>query len=191
MVETGQTFGRYRILEKIGEGGMGEVHLAQDRTLDRRVVLKFLSEELRENGSARKRFLREAKSAAALDHPYICKIYETGEVEGRSFIAMEYIRGETLGERLARGPLPLAESMRIASEMAEALETAHEREIVHRDLKPSNIMLTVGGHVKILDFGLAKRVASPGGVDSQFETASRLTAEGRPWAPWPTCLPSN
>ncbi len=157
---------------------MGEVFLARDQTLDRRVALKFLPENLQQDETAKKRFLREAKSAAALDHPYICKIYETGEAEGRPFIAMEYVRGETLEHRLAREALPLAEAGRIASEIAEALETAHQSNIVHRDLKPSNIMLTEGGHVKVLDFGLAKRVASSEGTGSQFETASRLTAEG-------------
>ncbi len=122
--------------------------------------------------------MREAKSAAALDHPYICKIYEIGEAEGRPFIAMEYVRGETLERRLAREALPIAEAERIASEIAEALETAHQEGIVHRDLKPSNIMLTEDGHVKVMDFGLAKRVASPEATDSEFETASRLTGEG-------------
>ena len=138
----GQTFSHYEILEKLGEGGMGELYLARDPTLDRRVALKFLSKKLEQNEIAKKRFVREAKSAAALDHPYICKIYEIGEAEGRPFIAMEYVRGETLEHRIARGPLPLGEAQRIACEIAEALETAHQEGIVHRDLKPANIMLT-------------------------------------------------
>ncbi len=174
----GKTLSHYEIQEKLGRGGMGEVFLARDQTLDRRVALKLLTEELEKDETAKKRFLREAKSAAALDHPYICKIYEIGEVDGKSFIAMEYIGGETLADRLKREALPLADAHRIASEIAEALDTAHREHIVHRDLKPPNIMLTVGGHVKVLDSGLAKRVATPASVDSQFETASRLTGEG-------------
>ena len=174
----GQTFSHYEILAKLGKGGMGEVVLARDPTLDRRVALKFLSENLGQDEIAKKRFLREAKSAAALDHPYICKIYETGEAEGRPFIAMEYVRGETLEHRITRGALPLVEAQRIAHEIAEALETAHQEGIVHRDLKPANIMLTEDGHVKVLDFGLAKRGASPEDTASELETASRLTGEG-------------
>ena len=174
----GKTLSHYEIQEKLGRGGMGEVFLAQDQTLDRRVALKLLAKELEEDKTAKKRFLREAKSAAALDHPYICKIYEIGEAGGRSFIAMEYIGRETLADRLKREALSLADAQRIASEIAEALETAHRENIVHRDLKPSNIMLTVGGHVKVLDFGLAKRVTGPEAADSQFETASQLTGKG-------------
>ena len=159
---TGKILSHYEIQGKLGSGGMGEVFLAQDQSLDRRVALKLLAEELQEDETAKKRFLREAKSAAALDHSYICKIYEIGEVEGKSFIAMEYIQGETLADRLKREALSLADARRIASEIAEALDTAHREHIVHRDLKPSNIMLTVGGHIKVLDFGLAKRLATPG-----------------------------
>ncbi len=160
---------------------MGTVFLAQDRTLDRPVALKFLADELQQDTTARRRFLREAKAAAALDHPYICKIYEAGEADGRSFIAMEYVRGETLAERLAGEPLPLSDALQIATEVAEALETAHGEGLVHRDLKPSNIMLTAGGHVKVLDFGLAKRVAPVEGVEgagADSPTASELTEAG-------------
>ncbi len=113
--------------------------------------------------------------------PYICKIYETGEADGRLFIAMEYVRGETLADRLAGGPLPLVDALRIATEIAEALETAHGEGLVHRDLKPSNIMLTTGGHVKVLDFGLAKRMESvegAEGADADVPTASELTEAG-------------
>ena len=176
---TGMTLSHYEIQKKLGEGGMGQVFLAQDRSLDRRVALKLLTAKLEGDETAKKRFLREAKSAAALDHPYICKIYEIGEAEGKSFIAMEYVGGETLQARLVRGTLPLAEARRAGSEIAEALEAAHQEGIVHRDLKPSNIMLTPGGHVKVLDFGLAKRVTDPGADDdSQLETESQLTGEG-------------
>ena len=174
----GQRVAQYEILEKIGRGGMGEVYLAQDTSLDRRVALKFLPEEVEGDPTEKKRFLRGAKSAAALDHPFICNIYGVGEVEERSFIAMEYVRGETLAQRLGQKSLPLREALRVASEIAEALEAAHLDHIVHRDLKPSNIMLTAGNHVKVLDFGLAKRVKPLGDSDSQYETASRLTARG-------------
>jgi serine/threonine protein kinase/tetratricopeptide (TPR) repeat protein len=174
----GSVLSHYVVQKKLGHGGMGDVFLAQDRRLDRRVALKLLAEGLEKDETARRRFMQEARSAAALDHPYICKIYEIGEVKGKSFLAMEYIGGETLADRLKGRSLPLAETLRIALEIAEALETAHRERIVHRDLKPANIMLTVGGHVKVLDFGLAKRLEPQGAVDSQFETASRLTGDG-------------
>ncbi len=172
----GQRVSQYEIREPLGAGGMGVVFLAQDRTLDRPVALKFLSDELQQDATARRRFLREAKAAAALDHPYICKIYETGETDGRPFIAMEYVRGETLADRLTGKLLSLSDALQIATEIAEALETAHGEGLVHRDLKPSNIMLTAGGHVKVLDFGLAKRVESVEGDDAP--TASELTEAG-------------
>jgi len=117
----GKTVSHYRILEKIGQGGMGEVYLAQDTTLDRKVALKFLPEELEQDPTTRKRFLREAKSAAALDHPYVCQIHEVGEVEGKSFISMEYVQGTTLKEKLTEGPLPVNEALEKAAEIAEVL----------------------------------------------------------------------
>ncbi len=172
----GQTVSHYKILAKIGQGGMSEVYLAQDTTLDRKVALKFLLEELEQNTRARKRFLREAKSAAALDHPYICHVHEVGEVEGKSFISMEYVQGETLKDKLAQGPLPLNDVLEKATEVAEALEEAHKQGIVHRDLKPSNVMLTPQGHVKVMDFGLAKRVTPVEGQEEEITTA--LTREG-------------
>ncbi|MCH8320897.1 MAG: serine/threonine protein kinase, partial [Acidobacteria bacterium] len=172
----GETISHYKILEKIGQGGMGEVYLAQDTTLDRKVALKFLPEELQQDSTARKRFLREAKSAAALDHPYICKIYEIGEAEEKSFIAMEYIQGATLREKLTEGPLLVRKALETATEIAEALEAAHKQKIVHRDLKPSNIMLTPEGHVKVMDFGLAKRVTPAEGQGEDITTA--LTQQG-------------
>ena len=116
----GKTISHYKILEKIGQGGMGEVFLAQDTKLDRKVALKFLPEELQQDTTARKRFLREAKSAAALDHPFICHIHEVGEAEGKSFIAMEYIQGTTLQQPLAEGPLPVRKALETAGEIAEA-----------------------------------------------------------------------
>ena len=172
----GETISHYKVLEKIGQGGMGEVFLAQDTSLDRKVALKFLTEDLQQDPTARKRFLREAKSAAALDHPFICKIYQVGEAQEQPFIAMEYLQGITLQEKLAGGPLPVREAVETASEVAEALEAAHKQSIVHRDLKPSNIMLTLERHVKVMDFGLAKRVGPIDEPEQEITTA--LTREG-------------
>jgi eukaryotic-like serine/threonine-protein kinase len=170
----------YQLLEPLGKGGMGEVFLAEDTVLDRKVAIKFLPEEIRENPQVRKRFLREAKAAASLHHPFICRIYETGEATGNAFIVMEYIPGETLRQRLVRGPVPLLESLQLAYEMAEAIEEAHEKGIVHRDLKPANIMLTPQGHPKIMDFGLAKQMAPipDAAADSTATITEDLTRQG-------------
>ena len=174
----GQTISHYKILKPLGEGGMAKVFLAQDTSLDRKVALKFLSDSLQEDPTAKKRFLREAKSAAALDHPFICNIYEVGEEDGLSFIAMEYVQGQTLQEAVAKGPLPLKEALEKAIEIAEALETAHKHNIVHRDIKPSNIMVTPEGHVKVMDFGLAKESVSAEGAGGQEQAITGLTKTG-------------
>ena len=158
---------------------MGEVFLAEDRDLERKVALKFLSDSLQHNASALARLRREAKSAAALDHPFICKVYEIAETEdGLAFIAMEYLEGETLADRIERDPLPLKEALRVGTESLEALKKAHGNKIVHRDLKPANIMLGRDGHVKIMDFGLAKALHSEAN-DSEAETREQLTGSGR------------
>jgi len=170
VIGPGSAFGVYDIQSALGKGGMGTVFLARERTLDRPVALKFLSPSLQEQDEARQRFLREARHAAALDHPYICKIFQTGEESGRPFIAMEYIRGTTLQDRLAVERLTTRDALQIVLEVAEAPEAAHAAHIVHRDLKPSNIMLTPDGHVKVLDFGLAKRVGPNDGGETKFET---------------------
>ena len=173
----GKIFTHYKVLRQLGQGGMGEVYLAEDTSLGRRVALKFLLEHLHEDELVRRRFLREAKSAAALDHPFICKIYETGQTDlGHAFIAMEYVEGQTLGEKLAEGPLLLEQSLHIAAQVTNALEIAHKKGIVHRDLKPANIMLTEQGHAKVMDFGLAKRLAANG--SSGQDLTSGLTREG-------------
>ena len=158
----GRQIGSYKILSLLGAGGMGEVFLAQDTKLDRKVALKFLSEEIQQDPAARRRFLQEAKSAAALDHPYICKIYETGEVEDKTFIAMEYVPGQTLQDRLEGGPLSLREALEIATEIAEALEEAHERGFIHCDIKPSNIILASQGHVKVTSEELSTSLNASG-----------------------------
>jgi serine/threonine protein kinase/tetratricopeptide (TPR) repeat protein len=154
---------------------MGEVYLAEDLLLDRKVVLKFLTKASRQDPAARKRLLREAKAAAAIDHPYICKIYEAGETGGDMFIAMEYVEGQDLYERLRKGRLPIDEALRIGLEVVDGLARAHEGGVVHRDLKPSNIMLTPDGHVKIVDFGLAKIVPND---ESPTLSGPGLTAQG-------------
>jgi eukaryotic-like serine/threonine-protein kinase len=174
----GKIFGHYRILEKIGQGGMGEVYLADDTSLQRKVALKFLPPEMQEDVSAHQRFIREAKSAGSIDHPYICHINEVGEAEGKNFIVMEYVEGQTLQKRLKREPLPLKEAQQIAMEILEALEEAHGKGIIHRDLKPANIMLTRNGHVKVMDFGLAKQLIPSGSIESQEETLSAATRSG-------------
>ena len=171
-------FPRYRILSSLGKGGMGEVFLADDTQLERKVAIKFLPDELQEDRVALGRFEREAKSAAALDHPFICKIHEFTKIDGRPCIVMEHVAGQTLESRLAGGPLAPAEAIQIAAEIAEALTEAHARRILHRDLKPANLMLTEQGHVKVMDFGLAKRMHDPGGSDSQDLTPGSLTQTG-------------
>jgi len=176
-VAIGQHVSHYSILQKLGEGGMGEVYLAQDSALGRTVALKFLLPEVQADKSARKRLLAEARSAAALDHPFICKVYEASEAEDRPFIAMEYVEGADLRNKIVKGGLPLKEALRIGVEVAEALECAHARGIIHRDLKPTNIFLTRDGHVKVMDFGLAKQM-STGLIGTEKTVTSVLTQPG-------------
>ena len=171
----GRQTGSYRILSLLGTGGMGEVYLARDATLGRKVALKFLPDFLRQDDSARKRFLREAKLAAALDHPFICKVYEIGEEDQEAFISLEYVQGKTLQEKLAAGPADLQETWQIAAEIAEALAEAHRRGIVHRDLKPANVMFTADGHVKVMDFGLAKQLIHS---EDQEQSITGMTKTG-------------
>jgi serine/threonine protein kinase/Tfp pilus assembly protein PilF len=159
---------------------MGEVFLAQDLSLDRKVALKFLPQIAEEDRASRSRMVEEAKAAAAIDHPFVCKIYEVGEASGRAFIGMEFIEGETLQARLKSASLPLKIVVQIASEIAEALLKAHEKGVIHRDLKPSNIMLTPEGHVKVMDFGLAERMSSGRGDDTLSSGAAPSRGGGTP-----------
>jgi len=152
----GKTISHYKILEKIGEGGMGVVYKAEDTKLKRTVALKFLPPELMRDVEAKERFIREARAASALDHANICTIYEINEVEGQTFIAMAYVEGENLQKKIESGPLKIDEVLNIAIRIAQGLQEAHERGIVHRDIKPANVMLTPRGQVKVMDFGLAK-----------------------------------
>ena len=174
----GQTISHYRIIEKLGRGGMGEVYLAEDLRLSRKVAIKFLPADVATDERARQRLLREAKTAATLDHPNICAIYEVGEDNSHSFIVLQYIEGETLAARLKRQRPELREALAIAAQVAEALSEAHARGIIHRDIKPENIMLTSRGQVKVLDFGLAKMLRDPGILESDAQTGSMLSMPG-------------
>jgi tetratricopeptide (TPR) repeat protein/predicted Ser/Thr protein kinase len=159
--EPGMRLGHYRIVRLLGQGGMGQVYLARDLTLERDVAVKVLSISGGDPDDTRQRLLREAQAAAALDHPNICAVYEVGEAEdGRAFIAMQYVEGETLATMLGRGALPVREALTLAIRIADALAAAHRRGIVHRDLKPQNIIVTSSGQPKLLDFGLAKAVTN-------------------------------
>jgi serine/threonine protein kinase len=153
----GKTISHYRILEKLGEGGMGVVYKAWDTKLDRYVAIKFLSLHLTTSEDAKKRFVREAKAASALDHPNINTIYEIDELpDRRMFIAMAYYDGEDLRQRLEKGPLDTDEAIDLVLQVADGLSKAHENDIVHRDIKPANLIVTKDGRAKIVDFGLAK-----------------------------------
>src|SRR5207248_2425985 len=168
----GTQLGRYEIPAKIGEGGMGEVYLAQDTELDRKVALKILPAEVASQRDRMERFVREAKSAAALNHPNIAHIYEIGKSDGVNFMAMEFIDGQTFGD-VIQSETDLRKLVLYLQRVAEGLSKAHAAGIVHRDLKPDNIMVTRDGHVKILDFGIAKLIEAQtlSGTLSELDTA--------------------
>ena len=174
----GHTISHYHIIEKLGRGGMGEVYVAEDKRLGRKVAIKFLPAEVATDERARQRLLREAKTAATLDHPNICSIYEVGEEDGHSFIVLQYIEGETLAARLKRQVPDLREALAIAAQVADALSEAHARGVIHRDIKPDNIMLATRGQVKVLDFGLAKTLRDPGILEGDAQTGSMLSIPG-------------
>ncbi len=151
----GQTISHYKILEKLGQGGMGEVWKAEDTQLRRTVALKFLSSETVGDDEVKARLIREAQASASLDHPNICQVFGIHEEKGETFVAMAYINGPSLAGKIKERPLPLDEALNMAIQIADGLQEAHEKGIVHRDIKPQNIMLTAKGQVKIMDFGLA------------------------------------
>ncbi len=155
-LQAGQTISHYQVIEKLGEGGMGVVYKAEDTKLERSVALKFLAVHAIEDPEHKARFIREAKAAARLDHQNICPVYEIDEVEGQTFLAMAYLEGRTVKDKIAERPLKLDEALDIAIQIAQGLKAAHEKEIIHRDIKAANLMLTKEGQIKIMDFGLAQ-----------------------------------
>ena len=168
----GADLAHYRIVSRLGAGGMGEVYLAEDRSLERPVALKVLPPEVAGDAERMRRFVQEAKTASALSHPNVARVFEIGEANGVSFLAMEYIEGQTLDARISGSPLPLPEAIGIAIQVADALDAAHSKGIVHRDIKPANIMIGPRGHVSVLDFGLAKMKAR-----GPFSAASRAATQ--------------
>ena len=168
----------YRIIEKLGAGGMGEVYLARDTKLNRKVAIKVLKRDSVADDNLRKRLVREAQAAARLDHPNICSIYDVNESESLTYIVMQYIEGETLADKMDRSPLSYSAFLSLAEQAAEGLAEAHRYDIVHRDIKPHNLMITPRGQVKILDFGLAKQMRPDDDVDRDASTATLLSTPG-------------
>src|SRR5262245_40133985 len=174
----GQQLGSYEIVSQIGSGGMGEVYKARDTRLNRTVAIKVLPSHFSENAEMKARFDREAQAIAGLNHPHICVLHDVGHQDGTDYLVMEYLEGQTLAQRLEKGTLPLDEALKIAIEIADALDKAHRQGVVHRDLKPSNVMLTKSG-AKLLDFGLAKlKQETQQPTLSALPTNADVTAKG-------------
>src|SRR5687768_10528918 len=176
-VGSGTRLGPYEIVSQLGAGGMGEVWRAKDTRLDRSVAVKILPATLAQNAQFRMRFEREARSISQLNHPHICTIHDVGNENGTDYLVMELLEGESLAERLSRGPLPLAEVLRYGIQIGEALDRAHRSGIVHRDLKPGNVMITKSG-AKLLDFGLARAASASVATPDTPTEHMPLTAEG-------------
>ena len=172
-----QTVSHYRIVEKVGAGGMGVVYRAHDDRLNRDVALKFLPDELNHDENARALLIREARTASALNHPNICTIYDVGEADGKNYIVMEFVSGRSLAEQIPEGGLPVETVIRYGEQIADAMAHAHERGVIHRDLKTPNVIVMPGGRVKVLDFGLAKHM-TPGEITLKTQSISTLTSEG-------------
>src|SRR5687767_1240666 len=183
-IEPGLTVGHYKIVSKIGSGGMGEVYLAGDTLLERRVAIKFLHEELSKDADKLNRFIQEAKAASALNHPNILTVYEIGEADNTNYIVTEFIDGKTLREHLShRESLRLNSILKIGVQAVEALSAAHQAGIVHRDIKPENIMIRNDGYAKVLDFGLAKlseAAAAATGSEAASEDATKVQINTTP-----------
>ena len=178
-----QQIGPYQVQQEIGRGGMGVVYLARDTKLDRDVAIKTLPEELVQDKDRLQRFEREARLLASLNHPNIASIYGLEEVDGKRYLILEYIEGETLEERLRNGAIPVDEALPIAIQIAEAIEAAHDKGVIHRDLKPANIKFTSAGQVKVLDFGIAKALHDETSTASDLANSPTILAGGSPTLP--------
>jgi eukaryotic-like serine/threonine-protein kinase len=176
-LQPGTKLGPYKIVAPAGAGGMGEVYKGSDTRLNRTVAIKVLPEQFSQDTEMKQRFEREAQTIAAMNHPHICTLYDVGQQDGTEFLVMEYLEGETLASRVARGPLPLAEALKVAIEIADALDKAHGHGVTHRDLKPGNVMLTATG-AKLLDFGLAKLKQQATSPDTPSPAGANTTTPG-------------